>query len=198
LANDAALLFLPVGAGWMLLARLGWWSFGFEPAIVLLTGVHFHYAGFALPVLLARQVEALPKYLHQMAVALVVIGIPLVAVGMTFSTVVEIAAVAMLVLGMVLVAVGQLRLARRATSAGQLTLFAASGLSLLGGMALALLYAAGKFIGHLWIDIPTMIPLHGLANGVGFALLGLLAWNMRRPTGFTSPTRQRGRTDVHF
>ena len=31
-----------------------------------------------------------------------------------------------------------------------------------------------------WIDIPTMIPLHGLANSVGFVLCGLLGWNRRR------------------
>ncbi|MCH9003425.1 MAG: YndJ family transporter [Planctomycetes bacterium] len=53
---------------------------------------------------------------------------------------------------------------------------AVSGMSLAAGMSLALLYAAGRLSGANWIDISDMIPLHGLMNGLGFSLLGLISW----------------------
>ena len=56
--------------------------------------------------------------------------------------------------------------------------FATSGVSLIGGMALAAIYALGEYLTTPWIDIATMIPTHGLLNAFGFATLGLLAWRM--------------------
>jgi len=53
-----------------------------------------------------------------------------------------------------------------------------SAVSLICGMALAITYALGAYFQTKWIDIPTMIPLHGIANSVGFSLCGLLAWNL--------------------
>jgi hypothetical protein len=53
IAVAAALVFLPVGAGWAVLSRAGLRPQDFSDQIVLLTGVHFHYAGFALPILAA-------------------------------------------------------------------------------------------------------------------------------------------------
>jgi len=46
--------YLAVGAGWLLLARLGARPLGFEDVIVQATAVHFHYAGFVLPVVMRR------------------------------------------------------------------------------------------------------------------------------------------------
>lgn len=45
LVTAAALGYLSVGAAWMVLSRVGVRPLGFEPAIVELTAVHFHYAG---------------------------------------------------------------------------------------------------------------------------------------------------------
>ena len=47
-SGRAAFLFLPVGAAWAVADRLGWQPMGFQATIVLLTAVHFHYAGFLL------------------------------------------------------------------------------------------------------------------------------------------------------
>ena len=44
------MLYLPIGAGWLVLYRLGVRPLGFADVIVLLTGVHFHYTGFVLPI----------------------------------------------------------------------------------------------------------------------------------------------------
>jgi len=48
---DAGLVYLPIGAVWFLASRMGGQVLGFKEPIILLTAVHFHYAGFAAPIL---------------------------------------------------------------------------------------------------------------------------------------------------
>ena len=178
-AEIGALLFVAIGGGWTLLARLGWWPGDFEPVIALLTGVQFHFAGFVLPIVAAQQARRGCGLAMRTTLALILLGIPLLAIGITFSPAAEFIAAVMLVIGAASVGIGQLRLALRARTPSELTLFAVSGLSLLAGMALAMLYAAGEFFDAGWIDIATMIPLHGVANAVGFALLGVIGFSKR-------------------
>src|SRR6185436_11885684 len=52
LAIAGALVYVPIGGGWLLLSRLGAQPMGFLEPIVLLTAVHFHYAAFAAPILI--------------------------------------------------------------------------------------------------------------------------------------------------
>lgn len=61
LAVDAALLYVPVGAV-ALLPHVGGISLRFRPIFILLTAVHYHYAGFVLPLVtgLAGRVFAEP------------------------------------------------------------------------------------------------------------------------------------------
>src|SRR5262249_55918860 len=105
----AGLLYLPVGAIWFMLSRFGANPLGFSDTIVLLTAVHFHYAGYALPILagctgrwLARNAAASMRLFRFMAAG-VVAGMALVAAGITVtaltgSSVLESAAVAVLAL----------------------------------------------------------------------------------------------------
>jgi hypothetical protein len=44
-------LYLPIGCAWLIASRLGLSPMGFQEPIVLLTAVHFHFAGFAAPLL---------------------------------------------------------------------------------------------------------------------------------------------------
>jgi hypothetical protein len=53
-----------------------------------------------------------------------------------------------------------------------------SSVALAAGMALAGAYAVGEFRETLWLGIPVMAWSHGLLNGVGFVLCGLLAWSL--------------------
>jgi len=52
----------------------------------------------------------------------------------------------------------------------------ASPATILAGMTLACVYAFGEFLGKDWIFIPAMARTHGLLNGIGFVLVGLLGW----------------------
>jgi hypothetical protein len=49
----AAHVFLPIGAVWLWLSRLGVGPGHFAPLTVFLAAVHFHFSGFALQVLIA-------------------------------------------------------------------------------------------------------------------------------------------------
>jgi len=107
---DAGLIYVMVGGGWFVISRLGWQPLGFGPVIVTLTAVHFHYAGFAAPLLagFAGRVlddsQRLARRMHRAASTCVIVGVPLVAAGITLSRELEFAATAVLSLGLFLLA----------------------------------------------------------------------------------------------
>jgi hypothetical protein len=177
---DAGLVYLAVGGTWALLSRWGARPLDFSDIIVLATAVHFHYAGFVLPLLTGLAGRVLPGRMFRLAAAGVVIGVPLVALGITLSALgialPEWLAAWFMAAASILTAGLQLRVAARSGAPVQRLLLTVSGLSLLGAMTLAGLYALGSYWGLPWLDIPTMLPTHGAVNALGFALPGLLAW----------------------
>jgi uncharacterized protein (UPF0548 family) len=186
LATSAGLIFVVVGGGWTVASRWGTRPMDFGEPIVLLTGVHFHYAGFALPILTGLAAETLPHVRARLAVAGVILGVPLVAVGITAGRslhVVELSAAWFLAVACLLVVSLQAELAARSASRAERLLFALSGLALLAGMSLTAVYALGSFRESAWLEIPTMIRWHGTLNALGFTLPGLLAWHLVRFRG---------------
>ena len=82
--RDAGLVYAAVGAAWMVADRLALRPLGFDPAIVLLTAVHFHYAGLLLPVLTGFALDAAKAKRGVGVIGLgVILGVPAVAVGIT-------------------------------------------------------------------------------------------------------------------
>lgn len=180
---DAALVFLAGGAGWTFISRLGVDVLGYSDIIIQLTPVHLHYAGFALPVLVGVAARATKGPLAKLACFGAVLGFPLVAAGMLLSHLstikwVEIVAVSLLAATCCLLASLQIQLALRSGRPAPLMLLCVSAVSLITGMVLAVVYAAGQYSGATWIDIPVMLPTHGALNALGFALCGMLAWHM--------------------
>ena len=183
---DAGLIYLAVGGAWTVIARAGLRPLGFPDLIVLLTAVHFHYAGFALPVLAGLVARTLGGPTAVAACLGVIVGVPLVAVGITDAQLapgilpprlLELVASAITAASAILVGLLQIRLAGRAGSPILArALMATSGLALLGPMVLAGLYALGSFEGVARIEIATMLRYHGAVNALGFAVPGLLSW----------------------
>ena len=171
----AALLLLPVGAGWAVLSRAGLQPQGFSHEIVLLTGVHFHYAGFALPLLTAAVVAHRPTRWQQLLIATIVAGVPAVGVGISLSPVIEVVAAMVLAIACLVLAVGQAREALQSQTANVATLLLISSTSISVAMVLAGVYAVGEFTELRWLSIPAMIQTHGALNAFGFAFCGLLA-----------------------
>jgi hypothetical protein len=182
------LLYLAIGGIWTAIARAGLQPLGFPELIVLLTAVHFHYAGFALLVLAVLVARALGGPTARAACLGVMAGVTLVAVGITDAQLVpgilpprllELIASLILAASSLIVGVLQLRLAARAgIGALARALMATSGLSMLAPMALAGLYALGSFEGAVRIDILAMLRYHGAVNALGFALPGVLSWHL--------------------
>jgi hypothetical protein len=189
-ALDAALLYLPIGGLWNLLARAGARPLGFDDAIVRLTAVHFHFAGWVAPLFAARVAIALEESsaserTQRIARAVLwttVLGPGLVGGGITVSQVTGsrvselvtavVLASALLTLGALSVRAG--RTAMRSRLARGLLWVSSATLGLT--MALAVSYAWARVSGAEWPGIPFMVRWHGVANALGYAGLGLTAW----------------------
>ena len=105
-------------------------------------------------------------------------GVPLVALGITFSRVLEILAVLLLASSVLTLALLTFvavvpRLARRDAR----VLLAISALTSVVTMLLAAGYASGSSVG-LALTIPQMVLAHGVVNAFGLVLCGLLAWTL--------------------
>lgn len=187
---DAGLVYLAVGAAWAVADRLGFRPLDFSAIIVVLTAVHFHYAGFVLPVVTGLAARRLGGPVAGLAGIGVIAAVPLVAVGITATQLglgPEIEALAAWVMATagVLVAGLHLRLAFGSGAPGTArALWGVAALSLLGSMILAALYGARFHVPAVrGLDIAWMQALHGAANAVGFGLCGLLGWARAQATG---------------
>ncbi|MFN0122157.1 MAG: YndJ family protein [Blastocatellia bacterium] len=189
LCVSAGMIFLSIGGAWLIAARAGLRPMGFDPVIVLLTAIHFHYAGFLLPVLTGLAVRRRPDRLARMACLGVMAGVPLTAIGITttqmgLSPWIETMAAWITVMAGWMAALLHFRLARdQAYAAPARVLWNVMALSLTLSMALAFLYAARAHAPLAWLDIPPpdipwMRALHGTANAIGFGLCGVLAWRI--------------------
>jgi hypothetical protein len=181
---DVGMIYLPVGAMWFVASRLGMQPIGFGDTIVLLTAMHFHFAGFAAPVLAGLAGRSLIGVLALRSVfgisgGCIVAGTPLVAVGITFSPATALVGAIVISTGLVLLAILVLGWVVRALgSFAAQTLLVVSSLSSIVAMILACLFAYSLVTNTVIIDIPQMALTHGILNSVGFSLCGLLAWSL--------------------
>ena len=172
--RTGALLQLPIGAGWLVLSRAGLEPLGFKEPIVVLTAVHFHYAGFLAPVLAAEAIEHLGLgRAARSGGLLLLVGPAVLAAGFVLSPALQAGAALVIVLGLGLIAAASLLGLRAAPRRLPLAL---SWLCVLAGMALAAVYAIGEVTELWWLNMAEMALTHGLLNGLGFGLLGVWAW----------------------
>ncbi len=185
LTGMAAHIFWVVAAVWAVPDRLGYSPWDYDPVIILLTVVHFHYAGFLLLHLFIFALPRWPRWVGKWLAGVLLVGMPLVAIGITATQVglpqiVESLAVTVMAAGGGGVAIGYLYLGwvQRVKLRGLLWFL--SGICLLGGMCLALLYGWRCHHEWGWLSIPWMYAVHGSLNAIGFALPGLLGWVFQR------------------
>jgi hypothetical protein len=195
LAIDVGLLLLPVGGIWFFASRAGFSLLGFHEPIVLLTAAHFHYAGFAAPVIIGLtgrvlfDADASPTFAYRVGALTVCAGVPLTAAGIAIGRALEAPAAVVLAIGMLaaslqIAVVAARRVFRRSRLAAALLVI--SGLTLVGTMTLAASFAltgsAGRDgQGDPLVSISRMIQLHGAPNAVLFVLAGLTALSLLNP-----------------
>jgi hypothetical protein len=180
---DAALVLIAVGGFGLVMSRAGLKPGGFEEPIVLLTAVHFHYTGFAAPLIIGLAGRrAGPRRSILLAGAGVVLGTPILAAGFTLHIpALKFVAVLAIAAGLAIFAWELVRLAVDEPRTRPRLLLGIAAFSIFWGMALAGLYSFGEFRQHLLVEIPAMAWSHGILNGFGFATCGLLAARVWRP-----------------
>jgi hypothetical protein len=178
------LVYVVVGSVWAILDRAAIQPLDFDPVIVLLTAIHFHYAGFALPVLTGLVLRHVDSKASRLAAVGVIMAPPLVAIGITmrqlnFGHLVEtIAAWAMAGSGL-LTAWLYLCLAWQGQRPRLIrAVWFLVAASLATGMVLAAMYGSRFYLPLAWLDIPWMRAVHGTINALGFGLAGLASWTL--------------------
>ncbi|KAA9399452.1 hypothetical protein Har1130_14885 [Haloarcula sp. CBA1130] len=182
-AIDAGFAYVSVGAVALLLAHLDL-TFWFDRVIIRLTAVHFHYAGFVLPVatgLTGRRLGDRSRGFRTV-VGVVLVGPALIAVGIAFSPLVEVVAVSVFTVAVAAFGVVVLRRVVPNCSRPQGVLLGIAAVALPVSMALALGYGVSTFTGRsLGLTISTMVALHGSLNAFGFGLCAMLGWRLSIP-----------------
>lgn len=184
LAISFGLIFISVGGFWFWMSRHGFHPLGFQEPIVLLTGMHFHYTGFAALILTGLTGRAMRDsgvsagLLYRLTVALLLLGVPVVAAGITVPLPsLALAGAGLISISLCLLAglvIGRIVPAVPSRGAGVLLLISAG--SSVVGMILACLYAYSVVAGTVILTIPQMAYTHGLLNAIGFAFCGLVGW----------------------
>ncbi|NHX39846.1 MULTISPECIES: YndJ family protein [Haloarcula] len=182
-AIDAGFAYVSVGAVALLLAHLDL-TLWFDRVIIRLTAVHFHYAGFVLPVavgLTGRHLGDRSRGFRTVA-GVILVGPALIAVGIAFSPLVEVVAVSLFTVAVAAFGGVVLHRVVPACSRPQGLLLGIAAVALPVSMALALGYGVSTFTGRsLGLTISTMVALHGSLNAFGFGLCATLGWRLSAP-----------------
>lgn len=177
-----AQLYLLVGVAWLGASRWGYAPLGFAEPIVLLTAVHFHFAGFAASMITGTTLASVRRANQRISIVMraaavgALIGPALVAVGFVLSLRLKVFAIALFSLSLVTVTLHGLPALRNVRPFFAKTLVGISTSAVVVGMALAVVWALGEWTGRLWIDLDHMARFHGALNGLGFSSCGLLGW----------------------
>jgi type III secretory pathway component EscS len=194
-----AFIYIAVGGAWLVASRLGLTLIGFQEPIVLLTAVHFHYAGFAAPLLARSAGRALPTRLGGGAMAVlfrgivtaVLLGPGILAAGFVIGPRVKLLTAIILAAAEIGLAISFLFALRKIQSGAAKFLIAISALSVVFSMAMAGLWAIGEYPLQPFVHLAEMARLHGTANAFGFTLCGLLGWGIVSARGVTQRSTQR-------
>lgn len=178
-ASTIATLFLVAGGVWLVVARAGVEPLNSYDHLSILTAVHFHFAGFVLPLVAVATAERIGGFLTDIAVVNAIVGTLLVALGIAgeFPRTERWGSVFLAIAGTV-VAANQMRLIVRVHDRRIHACVIASSLALAFGMVLAAGWALRERFDYDWITLEEMARYHGLSNALGFSILSLVAWNL--------------------
>lgn len=203
----AGLAYLSVGGVWLVISRMGWRPLGLSSDIVRLTSVHFHFAGFALPVLGAAALAAVDWLASRVSVVTgclaAVFAPPVVALGFALDAAVpQVGGAVGMTVATWAVAFGTYLLAtstsalrpdpgrwpRELARATGRSLLVASSLSPIVPMVLAVQWALAQHVAMPALSVDDMASTHGLLNGLGFVVPGLIGWLLVEvPGGLPAP-----------
>ena len=189
--------YLVVAAFFVLATRAGWSVAGIHEPIIELTGVHFHYAGFATLVIAGAVIRASTKTKRAAILALagVAIAAPFVAAGFTWTVeVFQVGGAGLLTFSLWALAAITITDAAPRHPRAPFIVLVISSLAVLAPMVLAVFWAIRQYTDVPALSIPDMARIHGTLNAFGFVLGGLIGWRL---AATTSPLHdQRMQLDV--
>jgi hypothetical protein len=172
--------YLLVAGAWLVASRAGIQLLAFREPIVLLTAVHFHFAGFASAVLAGLAYERFHesnwKPALQAALLAVVCGPGILGLAFLFGPKMKLVAALAIALGQFGLAAGMVRVGIAAKNGSGRWLLFVAGASVAAGMILAAVWAIGEYPLQAFVNIRQMAEFHGVLNAIGFVLCGLLGW----------------------
>jgi len=177
-------LYLPVGCAWLIASRIGMSPMDFQEPIVLLTAVHFHFAGFAAPLLAVaaesgiKKGDSVARGIFRIVAAGVLAGPGLLAAGFVIGPRLKLSAALLVACSEVALSIYFLVGIRTLRPRLAQAFVAASAISVLFAMILAAVWAIGEFPLQPFVHLDEMARFHGTANGIGFILCGLLGWTL--------------------
>ena len=199
---DIGLLYMAMGGAWFF-AHINGISTGFSPIITWLTAIHFHYSAFLLCISVGLLGRVWKSRYFTICAAIIAAGPMLVAVGITFSHIIEIASVSLYVIAIFSLTFYAFRIRlERVTSSFVRIAF----LTLCFTIIWSFLYAYSNLTGTSFVDIPDMLAFHGLLNCIVFGGAMTIAWSIYVPRSehrpYTFPisqirTRVRGKFEPH-
>jgi YndJ-like protein len=199
-APAVAFVSLPVAGVWLVASRLAMEPMGFHEPFVLLTAVHFHYAGFAAAMLVrpvARLFAGSGKGGFAVsafrAAAIGALAGPIaLAIGFLYGPRWKFYCTTLLALSETGLAIAFLAAFGRVQRRSARALIACASASVAASMIFAVLWAYGEFHVPPQLRMATMVNFHGTMNALGFALCGLAGWTLAFRDGATSELPSRG------
>lgn len=181
-----ALGFWATGVGFAVMFMAQFSPLDFDPVIVSLTAAHFHLAGFVLAVLVYCRLETFPSRLSNGLGWATLLGMPLVAAGITltklgFSPLIEqTTALGFVVFALMIIGLQTQDGLKAPFALPVRQMWLLGALCLLVGVSLAAAYALRFQWAIAWVSIPNMKIWHGTLNTLGFASLSFWAWSHYR------------------
>lgn len=187
---DCGLLYIAMGGLWFAAFHLHI-DTGFSPIITWLTAIHFHYSAFLLCITVGLIGRLHMTRYYRFCCGIIATGPLSVAIGITFSSVIEILAVSLYVMAIFSICyyITKWTLPRWQGLFIRLAFF-----TLCFTIIWSLFYALSSLTGIVFVDIPAMLDFHGLLNCFGFGALIVLAWSLSVPptthTDYSFPVSQ--------
>ncbi|WJE17235.1 YndJ family protein [Halobacillus sp. ACCC02827] len=175
---DVGYVYLGIGGFWFF-AFVAEIDTGFYPLLTWLTSIHFHYAGFMLLTflgLLGRRRKSRSYYTAGWSVVAAPI---LLALGISFSPILEVASVLLYIVGIYTLIATAWRTSFKNRMQELLCRisFTSLGVTILFSLAYALSQVMDEFV----VTIEFMIMFHGVINMVAFGLSGVWGWSLAFP-----------------
>ena len=179
---DIGFIYIAMGGIWFSFHITGIHT-GFSPMITWLTAIHFHYSAFLLCITVGLLGRLHSSHLFSSCAAVIALGPMLVALGITFSRVIEIVSVSLYVAAIfsLTIVLFRIRFQPVASSFVRIAFF-----TLCFTIIWSFLYAYSNLTSSSLVDIPSMLDFHGMLNCILFGGAVTAAWSIYVP-----PTTQR-------